>query len=322
MTSSLLRTRHGREFSALIALVFLLVWVAGTARSFFSAANINDTLLANAPVAIAAIGMLLVILCGHIDISVASQFAIVSVASGVLARDGMPMPVVAVVCVLLGAGLGAINGGLVAFLHVPSIVATLATMIALREALRMETQGEWVQGMPGSFQWFGMTQAGGQVAIFAVTAALYIAFAWGLRNVAAGRAVYATGSEAESTRLAGIDPQRVVFWVFAGNGALIGVAALLNSIRFSAIQSNAGVGLEMKVIAAVVVGGASITGGRGSIGGTLIGVVLLGIIGTALTFLGISAYWEKAIQGGILLAAVLADPARLGRSTHARAAAA
>ena len=319
---TLLNTRHGREISALFALVLLLVCVAITAPSFFSPGNINDTLLATAPVAIAAIGMLLVILCGHIDISVASQFAIVSVASGVLARDGVPMPLVAIICVALGAALGAINGGLVAFLHVPSIVATLATMIALREALRMATQGEWIQGLPASFQWFGMSQAAGQVAIFGSTALLYIAFAWGLRSIAAGRAVYATGSDAESTRLAGIDPQRVVFWIFAGNGALIGLAALLNSIRFSAIQSNAGVGLEMKVIAAVVVGGASITGGRGSIAGTLIGVVLLGIIGTALTFLGISAYWEKAIQGAIVLAAVLADPARVGRGTHARAAAA
>lgn len=319
---TLLNTRHGREISALFALVLLLVCVAITAPSFFSPGNINDTLLATAPVAIAAIGMLLVILCGHIDISVASQFAIVSVASGVLARDGVPMPLVAIICVALGAALGAINGGLVAFLHVPSIVATLATMIALREALRMATQGEWIQGLPASFQWFGMSQAAGQVAIFGSTALLYIAFAWGLRSIAAGRAVYATGSDAESTRLAGIDPQRVVFWIFAGNGALIGLAALLNSIRFSAIQSNAGVGLEMKVIAAVVVGGASITGGRGSIAGTLIGVVLLGIIGTALTFLGISAYWEKAIQGAIVLAAVLADPARVRRGTHARAAAA
>jgi rhamnose transport system permease protein len=319
---TLLNTRHGREISALFALVLLLVCVAITAPSFFSPGNINDTLLATAPVAIAAIGMLLVILCGHIDISVASQFAIVSVASGVLARDGVPMPLVAIICVALGAALGAINGGLVAFLHVPSIVATLATMIALREALRMATQGEWIQGLPASFQWFGMSQAAGQVAIFGSTALLYIAFAWALRSIAAGRAVYATGSDAESTRLAGIDPQRVVFWIFAGNGALIGLAALLNSIRFSAIQSNAGVGLEMKVIAAVVVGGASITGGRGSIAGTLIGVVLLGIIGTALTFLGISAYWEKAIQGAIVLAAVLADPARVRRGTHARAAAA
>jgi rhamnose transport system permease protein len=316
------RARYARELSALTALIVLLIGVAVGAPSFFGASNLIDTLLSNAPVAIAAIGMLLVIVCGHIDISVASQFAIVSVASGVLAREGLPMPAVAVACIAIGALLGSINGVLVAFLHVPSIVATLATMIALREGLRMATQGEWISQLPAAFQWFGLSQAAGQVAIFAATGLLYVAFSWALRNVAAGRAVYATGSDPESTRLAGIDPQRVVLWVFIANGALVGLAAVLNSVRFNAIQSNAGTGLEMKVIAAVVVGGASITGGRGTIIGTLIGVVLLGIVGTALTFLGVSAYWEKAIQGGIVLAAVLADPARIGRRTHARVAAA
>lgn len=316
------RSRYGRELSAAGALVALLIAVGAGAPSFFAPGNVNDTLLSSAPVAIAAIGMLLVILCGHIDISVASQFAIVSVASGVLARAGLPMLAVAVLALVAGALLGAVNGALVAYVHVPSIVATLATMIGLREALRMATQGEWIQELPATFQWFGMTQAAGQVVIFAAAAILYAAFAWGLRNIAAGRAVYATGSDVESTRLAGVDPQRVLFWVFVANGALVGLAALLNSVRFNAIQSNAGVGLEMKVIAAVVVGGASITGGRGTIAGTLIGVVLLGIIGTALTYLGISAYWEKAIQGAILLAAVLADPARIGRRAHARIAAA
>jgi rhamnose transport system permease protein len=132
-------------------------------------------------------------------------------------------------------------------------------------------------------------------------------FAWGARNLSSARAVYATGSDHEAARLAGIRPRRVVFGVFALTGALVGTAALLNSIRFAQVQSNSGVGLEMKVIAAVVVGGASITGGRGTMWGTLIGVVLLGTIGTALTYLGASPYWEKAIQGGIILTALALD---------------
>ena len=124
----------------------------------------------------------------------------------------------------------------------------------------------------------------------------------------AGR-VYAVGSDAEAARLAGIEPQRVVFGVFAVTGALVGLAALLNAVRFAAVPSNAGVGLELQAIAAVVVGGTAITGGRGTLLGTLIGVLLLGTIGTALTFLGISPFWEKAIQGLIILAALVADAA-------------
>src|SRR5262249_15423188 len=136
---------------------------------------------------------------------------------------------------------------------------------------------------------------------------IYSLSAWSVRNLSGGRAVYATGSDSEAARLAGIRPQRVVFGVFAMTGALVGIAALLNAMRFAQVQSHSRVGLEMKVIAAVVVGGASINGGRATMWGTLIGVVLLGTIGTALTFLGASPYWEKAIQGGIILTALAVD---------------
>src|SRR6185295_10977433 len=112
---------------------------------------------------------------------------------------------------------------------------------------------------------------------------------------------------AEAARLAGINPQHVVFTTFVLMGALVGLAALLNAMRFSIVPSNAGIGLELKAIAAVVVGGTAITGGRGSILGTLIGVALLGTIGTALTFVGINPFWEKAIQGAIILAALASD---------------
>jgi rhamnose transport system permease protein len=122
--------------------------------------------------------------------------------------------------------------------------------------------------------------------------------------------------------LAGINSDRVVFLVFAITGALGGFAAILNSVRFNQIPSNTGMGLELKVIAAVVVGGTEITGGRGSIGGTVLGVVLLGSIGPALTFLGVSAYWERAIQGSIILAAVSVDVVRAHAGKYADRAAA
>jgi rhamnose transport system permease protein len=140
-----------------------------------------------------------------------------------------------------------------------------------------------------------------------VAAVLFGGVAWGLRNLAGGRAVYAAGSNESAARLAGIDHARVTFWVFAIAGALTGCAALLNSVRFSQVPSNTGLGMEIKVVAAVVVGGAAIRGGRGTVAGTLLGVILLGTIGPALTFLGVSAYWEKAIQGAIILAAVTAE---------------
>lgn len=298
-----------REFSVLLAFAALLAVLAIRAPSFFAASNLRDILLANVPVLIASIGMTLVILLGEIDISIGSQFAVCTVAAGVLAKGGVPMMVVALGTALTGCAMGAINAGLVARLGIPSIVVTLATMAILRDALRWSTGGAWIQNLPGDFQWLGLSQAAGESSILLIAAILFAIFGWALRNLAAGRAVYATGSDPEAARLSGIPARGVRFAVFVLMGGLTGVAALLNSIRFSEVQSSAGVGLEVKTIAAVVVGGAAISGGRGTLLGSLLGVALLGAVGPALTFLGINAYWEKAIQGAIILIAVLADAA-------------
>ncbi len=310
-------TKYQRELSIAAAYLALLLLVAFVAPNFFSAANLRDLALGNAAVLIVAVGMTLVILAGQIDISVGSQFAVCSVAAGLLAKAGLPLPLVVFALVLLGGLLGAVNGALVAWVRIPAIVVTLATMVAWRDGLRWLTEGAWVQGLPASFQWFGLGQGAGQWLIIVGALAVWAAGAWCLGQLAAGRAVYAVGCDEEAARLAGIQPPRVTFGVFVLLGALTGLAALLNAIRFSDIQSNAGVGLEMKAIAAVVVGGTAITGGRGTLAGTLVGVALLGTIGTALTFAGVNPFWEKALQGAIILAAVFADAA-LTKWGHAR----
>jgi rhamnose transport system permease protein len=207
----------------------------------------------------------------------------------------------------LGAGLGAVNGVLVAGLGLPSIVVTLATMVTLRETLRWYREGELVRNLPPAFQWFGLGQGAGQGLTMAAALAVWLVLAWSLSYVAAGRAVYAVGSDLEAARLAGIRPRRIVFAVFVLMGTLSGLAALLNAIRFADVDPNAGTGLELQVIAAVVVGGTAISGGRGTLAGTLIGVALLATIGPGLVFLGIQAHWEKALQGAIILSAVAAD---------------
>jgi rhamnose transport system permease protein len=140
-----------------------------------------------------------------------------------------------------------------------------------------------------------------------IAAALAIFCRWISRDTAMGRAMYATGSNAGAARLAGIDTRLSKMTAFVGVGVLTALAALINSARFDQIPANAGVGLEMKVIAAVVIGGASITGGRATVAGTLLGVILLVAMGPALVFLGVSAYWERAAQGAIILIAVTTD---------------
>jgi rhamnose transport system permease protein len=302
--------RFRRELSVAFAVAALLIVLAILAPGFFTRENLSDLVLANMPVLIVALGMTLVILTGHIDISVGATFAICSVAAGEFAKMGLPAVGAGLGACAVGATLGAMNGALVAYARIPSIVVTLAAMVAFRDALRWITQGAWVQDLPVNFQWLGTTQAASNATTFVIAGALAVAIAWGLRNLPAGRAVYATGSNENAARLAGIDSALVTFAVFTITGALTGCAALLNSVRFNQIPSNAGIGLEMKVITAVVVGGTAITGGRGSIQGTVLGVVLLGIVSPALTFLGFNAYWERAIQGLIILCAVGFDAVR------------
>ncbi|MCI0664220.1 MAG: ABC transporter permease [Acidobacteria bacterium] len=299
--------RYQHEASAAIAFLTLLFIVALITPSFFSLTNLRDLMLSNIPVLIVATGMTLVILARHIDISIGAQFAVCSVAAGVLAKSGLPIFLVLVTTALIGCLIGTINGFFAARFNIPSIVVTLGSMVALRDSLRWVTEGRWVQNLPPDFQWFGLGQSTGQFLIVLIALSIFLLFAWGLKNLALGRAVYAVGSDAEAARLAGIPPQVITYFIFITMGGLTGIAALLNSIRFSDIQSNAGTGLELKAIAAVVVGGTAIQGGRGTLVGTLIGVALLGTIGTALTFLGINPFWEKALQGAIILAAVVSD---------------
>ena len=315
MTANTFLRRHARELPPATALLAVLLAVLVAAPSFFSPGNLRDLALNNAPVLPVAIGMTLVILVGEIDISVGSQFAICSVAAGLLAKAGVPMLVVTVLVLGIGALMGALNGYLVGMLGLPSIIVTLAMLVAWRDALRWATEGAWVQDLPTNFQWFGLSAPAAQAMIMLIALAVLGAASWALRHLRAGRSLYAVGSDEEAARLAGIDSKRTIFRVFALTGALVGLGAVLNVVRFNVVPSNTGLGLELQAVAAVVVGGTAITGGRGTVLGTFIGVLLLGTIGTAMTYVGISPFWAKAIQGLIILAALVADAA-LARIAH------
>jgi rhamnose transport system permease protein len=300
---NLIRT-YNREIGVAATIALLNIVLLINARGYFSRENFTDLFLANVPVLVISLGMLLVILAGQIDISVGSMFAVCSVIAGMAAKQGLSGLESGLVACLAGAACGAINGGLVAWLRVPSIVATLATMIVLRDGLRWATQGSWVGDLPPGFQLLGLTPREFTATVFGLVLVLLLLAAAGLRYLHSARAIFATGSSEDAARMVGIKTKRVVFSVFTLTGVLTGLAAAINAVRFHQVPSNAGLGLEMKVIAAVVVGGAAITGGSGTVGGTLLGVILLGSIGTGLTFLGISAYWEKSVQGAIILIAV------------------
>src|SRR5262252_7252498 len=155
-------SRYKRELSAAAAYGLLLIVVGILAPSFFSATNLRDLALNNAPVLLVSIGMTMVILVAQIDISVGSQFAVVTVAAGALAKAGVPIPLLLPLIVLIGAAMGMVNGLLIGTLRLPSIIVTLAMLVAWRDALRWTTGGEWVQNLPAHFLWFGLGQSAGQ----------------------------------------------------------------------------------------------------------------------------------------------------------------
>jgi rhamnose transport system permease protein len=301
--------RYFRELSVVGALLAVLLGLAIFAPAFYQPQPLLSLLTREAPTLVVACGMAFVIISRQIDISVGSVFSVCSVCAGLLAARGWPLALVLPASVALGALFGAFNGFLVAVLRLPSIVVTLATMVTLRQGLNLVRQGEFVN-LPDRIQWFGLSQTAGQLVLVTASVALLIGLALAMRHLAAGRFVYAVGTDAEAARLAGIRPQLVTFLVFVFIGALTGLAAMMNLAQSPQVQPLTGNGLELKVIAAVVVGGVAISGGRGNLWGAFAGLLLLACISPALTHLHIQAYWEKAIQGAIILLAVVADGLR------------
>lgn len=295
--------RYSREGAVLVCIVVLLAILRASAPGFYTRENVTDMFLNNMPVILIGIGMTLVVLAGQIDISVGSVFGVCSVVMGVCAK-GNAHSLAGVAAVLTGLVCGALNGALVAYVRVPSIVATLATMVALRDGLRWSTQGAWIADLPASFQRFGMSQGTYTALSVCITVVLVAGSMLALRHLRIGRSVLAAGSNEAAARLVGISVRSVMFWTFALTGGLTGLAAMMNAARFNQIPSNTGIGLELEVIAAVAIGGAVFTGGSGTIAGTVLGVILLAIFGPALTFLGLSAYWELALQGAVILGAI------------------
>ena len=301
--------KYFREITVAAALCLLLLSLAVFAPHFFQSQPFVSRLTSQMPALVAAIGIALIIISRQIDISIGSQFSMCAIIAGVTAASGLPLGVAIAAAIGAGAMMGALNGVLVAYLKLPSIVVTLATMVTWQEALRLWQQGRLLS-LPDGIQWFGLSQPVGQTVVISIAFILLIGAALAMKHLSAGRFIYAIGTDAEAARLAGIDPKRTTFGVFVLMGALAGLAAVLNLVQSPQVQPNCGDGLELKTIAAAVVGGVAISGGRGTLFGVLLGMLLLANVNPALTHFHQPPYWEKAIQGLVILLAVLADGLR------------
>jgi rhamnose transport system permease protein len=305
--------RYFRELSVAGALVVLVVLLGVVSPQFFEPQPLLSRLTAQVPTLVLTIGITMVMLCRQIDISLGSQFGVCAVIAGNVLAGGTSLTLALPAAAAAGAVMGGFNGFLVAGLGLPSIVVTLATMVTWAEVLRLLQQGRFIN-LPAGIQWLGFSQATGQCVLLGFSLLLLAAAAWLLKNSSGGRHLYAVGSDAEAARLAGINPRYTTFWVFVAAGALAGVAAVCNLVQSPQVDPKCGTGLELKAIAAAVVGGIAVQGGRGTLWGAFAGLLLLATVNPALTFLHVEAYWEKAIQGLVILLAVVADGIRSRRN--------
>jgi rhamnose transport system permease protein len=310
---------YKRELSVSLVFALLLAILAWRRPDFFQPRNLVFLMTDAAPTQIVAVGMALVIIARQIDISVGSQLSICVVLAGLAGRAGFGAPVAALIAIGGGAAMGGLNAALVALMKLPSIVVTLATLVVFRQSLLWLGEGATIQGLPATFQWFGAGQAVGQWLVISTALFVLLLSMIFMAYVQAGRAVYATGSDFEAARLAGLRPTWVTFSVFVLLGALTGLAAALEAVRKDQLGPKVGDQLEMRVIAAAVVGGIAISGGRGRLIGCLIGVALLQTIAPALNYLGLKAEWEKAFQGLIILLSVASDSLERKHGLVARA---
>jgi rhamnose transport system permease protein len=308
-----------QESVLVLAFVLVIVGVTALNQGFIDPTNLVDILYNSSYIGVAAIGMTMVIICGHIDISIGAALGLCATVAGKLAVAGVPLGIVFAATILTGGVIGLVNGLLVAYCRIPAIVTTLGMASILKGGLILTTGGIWIYGLPPGFGISRQLILSVPVPICALTV-LGIAFSLWLKYSAAGREIYAVGGNAEAARLSGLPVRRVTLWVFVLNGLLVGISAILYATNFTAIQSNVAPGFELTVITSAVIGGVSILGGTGTVVGALLGAILLQTIGTALVFLHIRAEWFQTVQGSLILLTILLDVYRRSKTSGAAAA--
>ncbi|EIV8498952.1 ribose ABC transporter permease [Vibrio parahaemolyticus] len=299
------------EQKSLIALLFLIVVVSFLNPNFFTVDNILNILRQTSVNAIIAVGMTLVILTAGIDLSVGSVLALCGAFAASLIAMEVSVLIAVPTALLAGAALGAISGIIIAKGKVQAFIATLVTMTLLRGVTMVYTDGRPIStgftDTADAFAWFGTGYALG-IPVPVWLMVVVFAAAWYLLNhTRFGRYVYALGGNESATRLSGINVDRVKIGVYAICGMLAALAGIIVTSRLSSAQPTAGMGYELDAIAAVVLGGTSLMGGKGRIMGTLIGALIIGFLNNALNLLDVSSYYQMIAKAVVILLAVLVD---------------
>jgi ribose transport system permease protein len=297
---------------ALLGLIALFIVLSFASPFFLTGRNLINILDQVTVLGILSVGATAVIITGGIDLSVGAVLGLSTMVLGWLSHQGgWPMWAAMLAAIAVGALAGSLNGLGITYANLPPFIATLAMLSIARGLANLITDGQQIVGYP---EWFFNLSSERYLGFFSVTllvvVALYLAaWAW-LKYRASGRSIYAIGGGAEVARLAGIHVKKVTIWVYVAAGALAGIGGIALASRLDSSQPSAGLGYELDVIAAVVIGGASLNGGVGRIGGTIIGVLLIGVLRNGLNLLGVSPFIQQIVIGLVIAIAVMADVLR------------
>ncbi|SLN53161.1 ABC transporter permease [Roseisalinus antarcticus] len=298
------------------AILALLALIASRFAGFVAPSNLANVFNDTSPLIILALGQMVVILTRCIDLSVAANLALTGMAVAMInvAMPGLPIPVIIVIALLLGAAMGAVNGLLVWKLSIPPIVVTLGTMTIFRGIIFLISGGKWVNSheMSESFTGFPRAEVLGLPLLSWAAIVTVLLFAIMMARTPLGRSIFAVGGNPHAAVYTGINVGRTQFLAFVISGALAGLTGYLWVARYAVAYVDIAGGFELEVVAACVIGGISIAGGVGSVGGAVLGALFLGVVKNALPVVNISPFWQLAISGSAILIAV-AFNARAGR---------
>ncbi|MDQ0338696.1 rhamnose transport system permease protein [Caldalkalibacillus uzonensis] len=300
-----------REVGLLGFIVILAVLIQLRNPSFLTLDNLRDMLTNTAILSILAVGMMLVIVTRGIDLSVGATLALSGMITALTVSSYPDLPVFMAILlgILVGIICGNVLGVLVAKAGILPIIATLAMMNVYRGLTFMISGGQWVSAneMPASFKSIATGSILGINTLVFIAIMVYVIFYYFVNHTRTGRQIYAVGSNPESAKVSGINNTKILFLVYTIMGGLAGLSGVLWVSKFASAQPDTAMGYELTVIAACVLGGVSIAGGTGKISGVLLGALLLGILNNALPLLNVSPFWQMAIQGAIILVAVLVN---------------
>ncbi|MGO1434766.1 MAG: ABC transporter permease [Canibacter sp.] len=296
-----------REMITVIGIIAFVAIVTIVHPSFIAPSNLARIANSTVILALLAIGGTVVIITKNIDVSVGSTLALSGVIGGLMMSNGIPIWIVLISVVLVGAVLGAINGIGVTYGHVPSIVMTLATLAAYRGISFLITGGHSVESIPTEYRRLGRVEFLGLPLMVWFVIAILIIMSLILWKTPFGRQLYATGDNADGAKLIGIRTELTIILAFTISGMLTAIAALVFIAQVGSIGNQAGQGIEMRAIASAVIGGASLTGGVGTAVGAVLGAIFISTATSSLSFLGVPGSWADTVIGAILLIALFAD---------------